>query len=332
MSLTRWRWIPLFLVLSSVALHFVTVLIYSWKPDKLATFTVFPFWMWCLIGIALAAFGFLIFKKSLGLCITALWLLTLLLGSDESSSLGNFNAPRLTEQRPAITDPSRLLRVLTLNCAGMNSEPWALIKSYDPDIIFLQEISHPYQLRQLVSDLYGDRGDYRFHRSNAIVTRGKIEREIKNSYHLTQHLTTRLADGSALELINVHLPTAETRLDLWSLDCWRAHTQRRRLRRSELSIALQILEKTSKFPNHSAIVAGDFNAPASDAVYDLMRADFNDAFTEAGRGWGNTYHAKFPVLRIDHIFATRHFTPRSATTRLVPGSDHKMVVTDLLLN
>lgn len=320
------------LVLSSLALHFVTVYAYSRKPDILATYTVFPFWMWCLLGILLSSAGFLFFKRTLALCVATLWVFTMLLGSDEASAIANMNKPELQQARPKIALESNLVRVVTLNCAGIGTGPLQTVSAFEPDIIFLQEMQHPYRLRQIVEELYGGKGDYRFHKSNAIITRGKIEREVSDIYRRTQHLTTRLPDGSALELVNVHLPNAETRLDIWDLDCWVAHTLRRRHRRVELSLALQMLERSSNFPNQPAIVAGDFNAPASDAVYDLMESDFNNAFEDAGRGWGNTYHAKFPILRIDHIFATRHFTARSAAVIPIEGSDHKMVVTDLILS
>jgi endonuclease/exonuclease/phosphatase (EEP) superfamily protein YafD len=61
-----------------------------------------------------------------------------------------------------------------------------------------------------------------------------------------------------------------------------------------------------------------------------MNADFVDAFAACGTGWGNTYQRRFPILRIDHLYATRHLTPvrcRTITTRF---SDHRMVVADYL--
>jgi endonuclease/exonuclease/phosphatase family metal-dependent hydrolase len=59
--------------------------------------------------------------------------------------------------------------------------------------------------------------------------------------------------------------------------------------------------------------------------------DFNDSFSTAGRGWGNTFQRRVPVLRLDSIYATRQFTPvrcRAVTTR---KSDHRMVISDLIL-
>ena len=52
--------------------------------------------------------------------------------------------------------------------------------------------------------------------------------------------------------------------------------------------------------------------------------------TELSYGWGNTFHRRFPIVRIDHLYATRHLIPircRAVTTR---NSDHRMVVADFL--
>ena len=83
-----------------------------------------------------------------------------------------------------------------------------------------------------------------------------------------------------------------------------------------------------QFPNTPTLFGGDFNSPASDVVHRQLARDFVDAFATAGTGWGDTFQRRFPILRIDHIYATRHFTPvrcRAVTTR---HSDHRMVVAD----
>ena len=47
-------------------------------------------------------------------------------------------------------------------------------------------------------------------------------------------------------------------------------------------------------------------------LFMLKDNDFTDTFSEAGSGWGNTYHRAFPILRLDHIFASPAFyTARS---------------------
>ena len=96
--------------------------------------------------------------------------------------------------------------------------------------------------------------------------------------------------------------------------------------------ARQVLEQTTKFPNTPTLFGGDFNAGATDLVHRQMDADFVDAFAAAGTGWGNTSQRRFPILRIDHLYATRHFTPVRCRTLTTRCSDHRMVVADFLVN
>lgn len=53
---------------------------------------------------------------------------------------------------------------------------------------------------------------------------------------------------------------------------------------------------------HPVIVAGDFNLPAMSHITRDNLDDLDEAFTSAGRGFGYTFPAKLPFLRIDRIF------------------------------
>ncbi len=100
----------------------------------------------------------------------------------------------------------------------------------------------------------------------------------------------------------------------------------------EIAYTLRKLEKTNTGPRLSnVIIAGDFNAPAGDKVYRMLKHDFADTFDDAGSGWGNTFHRSFPILRIDHIFASRSFQAIRSKAVTVTESDHRMVISDLLI-
>ena len=189
----------------------------------------------------------------------------------------------------------------------------------------------PHQVRQIADTLYGGRGDYRVHQSNGVITRWKIQREVRNPSQRDQQVTVLLPSGIEIEVVNVHLATAATDLRLWRKSAWSHHRSNRAIRQKELSITQQILEQTTAFPDTPSLFGGDFNSPASDIVHRQLARDFVDAFASAGTGWGNTFQRRFPVLRIDHIYATRHLTAvrcRAVTTR---HSDHRMVVADFLM-
>lgn len=328
MRYLRWRWVPVVLTTLSVTIHLVTVVTYARRPDTLAAFTVLPLWLWGAIGLFFAGVAFITLRSAIGLFLSALWAITLLVLCDESRMITNLGEATLKLEPPG----HRYVRVATLNCSGLQSDHRLALRSFQPDIIFLQEMMHPILVRQLIRELYDDKADYRFHQSCCVIVRGSILREIRNSYYRTQHLTAELEKGMKVELVNVHFVTAETRLDLWNPEAWRAHRDNRRHRHLELTTSLQILEKFSDFPGTAAIFAGDFNAGMGDPVHDLMARDFENAFSSVGRGWPNTYHAKFPFVRIDHIYASRHFTPHAARVFELPNTDHRLLVADLKLD
>ena len=126
-------------------------------------------------------------------------------------------------------------------------------------------------------------------------------------------------------------PLQATDMRLWSSESRALHRQNRDLRRKELSYVLQVLEQTSTFPNTPTIFGGDFNSGATDIVHRQLARDFDDAFTKVGRGWGNTFHRRFPIHRIDHIYSTRQFQPVSCCVVVSKKTDHRMLIADLLL-
>ena len=320
------------LVGTSLLLHIFTVYCFARQPDRFAAFTVMPIWLWGGFGLLLSSAAFYFLRASLSLIMTAVWAVTLLVGADEARVLANFGKfPPLTGQAE-LFDGQPVVRVITLNCAYFRyGNPARDIASWQPDIVLLQDIL-PYQVRQIADVLYGGRGDYRAYLTNGVATRWKIQREIRNPSQDDQQLTLLLPGGREVEVVNVHLTTAATDLSLWRKSAWIKHRDNRMVRQKELTLTQQVLEQTTKFPNTPTLFGGDFNAPASDIVHRQLARDFVDAFSTAGTGWGDTYHRRFPILRIDHIYATRHFTPvrcRAVPTR---DSDHRMVVADFLVN
>jgi len=319
------------LVVSSLLLHLLTVYAFARQPDRLAAFTVMPIWVWGGVGLLLSSVAFYFLRASLSLILTGIWAVTILLGADEARVLGNLSKdpPISGHAQPHSGLP--VIRVATLNCGFFHyGNPSLDLALWDPDIVLVQEV-WPNDVKTIADRLYGGRGDYRYHKNNGIITRWKINREVRNPMFREQQLTVVDPDGREIEVVNVHLATAATNLELWKPSAWKEHRDNRQTRRQELSVSLQLLEQTSPFPQRPTILGGDFNSAAGDPVRSLLMRDFNDSFSTAGRGWGNTFQRRVPVLRLDSIYATRQFTPvrcRAVTTR---KSDHRMVISDLIL-
>jgi endonuclease/exonuclease/phosphatase (EEP) superfamily protein YafD len=316
---------------ASLLMHILTVWSYASLPDFLAAFTVFPIWFWGGIGLALSVVAFCFLRAPLSLIVTAVWAVTLSVAMDEAKALSNFNHPKIAVERTVMLDGQRVIRVATVNCANFGyGDPVEDLKKWDPDIVLLQQ-AFPHRVKLIAEILYGGGGDFRAYQTNGVVTRFEIRREVRNPMLRDQQVTVRLPEGAEIEVVNVHLATAATDMRLWSSKSRALHRQNRDFRRKELSYVLQVLEQTSTFPNTPTIFGGDFNSGATDIVHRQLARDFDDAFTKVGRGWGNTFHRRFPIHRIDHIYSTRQFQPVSCGVVVSKKTDHRMVIADLLL-
>ena len=178
------------LVAASLGFHLITVALYARQPDRFAAFTLLPIWIWGSLGLGVASFAFIIFRAPLSLFTSAAWALTILFVADETRPLGRIGTEALKPGTPARYGGREVIRVATINWAKSSENFSAPIVRYAPDIIFIQEITHPYRLRQLNELLYEGRGDYRFDpRSNCgIVVRGTIQHHIQNPVYRSQQV------------------------------------------------------------------------------------------------------------------------------------------------
>jgi endonuclease/exonuclease/phosphatase (EEP) superfamily protein YafD len=85
------------------------------------------------------------------------------------------------------------------------------------------------------------------------------------------------------------------------------------------------LNETSQGSTHT-IIAGDFNAPDSGPAFKVLK-DYHSAFHQAGTGFGLTYPAKHPFMRIDHILGSEDIEFSNFRT-FDCGSDHLGIVTE----
>lgn len=357
------HWLPRLLIIASLGLHVITVASYVRQPDMMAAFTIYPIWMWSIVGLLLAAAAFLFWRAQLSLLLIVLWLFIALTQSDESHALFNLGN-EIPEPRQPKSDKDQVdqtnsptIRICTLNCgyqdfknASKDQEKWKklekqaeIIAAYQPDILFMQEIAdwHAEYIRKIV---FGDEGgDLKVISNSATMTRGKLNKSFKPRKimsndewieSLNQHSTIEL-DGQLIECINFQITSAITDMRLWKASCWKKHAANRKKQRSEVSWSLAILngilKDNSSFPDRPVIAAGDFNAPASDPLHDLLRVNFIDSFGEVGSGWANTWHRRIPFQRIDYIYTSPQLTPVRSRNVDVPASDHLMVVSDFIL-
>jgi endonuclease/exonuclease/phosphatase (EEP) superfamily protein YafD len=315
----------------SLALHFAVTLCYINRWDKVTAVTVFPLWSWSIIGILIIAFSWLFNRSKFGIVVAAIWVITALIKADEIPGIvHSLEGRTLSTEHPGAYEEKPVIRVATINCQNRRNEALLEAKPYAPDIVFIQESPSGGNLKRIAKDFYGDEGQAVGGWNCGIIARGKLK-VVKNSHSPRfTHATLTLADGRSIDLVSVHLKHAITRWDLWKKDCWKTHYANRRVRRAEV---IEILTHVSKtHGGRQVLFGGDFNAPASDAVYNILRNHFLDSYRAAGSGWGNTFYNRLPVLRIDQLWATPKLQPLNARAFQTRNSDHRLLVCDYILN
>ncbi|MFJ7061786.1 endonuclease/exonuclease/phosphatase family protein [Streptomyces griseobrunneus] len=100
------------------------------------------------------------------------------------------------------------------------------------------------------------------------------------------------------------------------------------VRRNEAARALAAAVRAEPAPR--VVVLGDFNGTYQDRALAPVTSQLRSAQREAGDGFGFTYPAGFPVVRIDDVLA-KGMTPLASWTLPATGSDHRPVAATLRL-
>ena len=315
----------------SIVLHFAVTLCYINRWDKVTAVTVFPLWSWAVIGILIIAIARMFATNRFGILVACVWALTALIGADEIPGLvHSIQGKNLKQEHPKTHEGKPVLRVATINCQDRRPEALLETKPYSPDIVFVQESPTTAELKKLAKQFYGEEGSSVGGWKCGIIARGKLKLVKGSTKPRFSHATLTLPDGRAIDLVSVHLKHAITRWDLWDTDCWKTHYENRKVRRGEIVEILTHVSQTHG--GRQVIFGGDFNAPASDAVYSILRHHFLDSYRAAGSGWGNTFYNRLPVLRIDQLWATPAIQPLNARAFPTRNTDHRLLVCDYTLN
>ena len=318
-------------ILASLLLLAVVAFCFTDGRDALAAVSVFPIWIWAIAGIAAAAIAIPLLRSRWPVAVIVLWAMAALIGSDERRSVfRSLTGGALKEERSEKTPEGRIsLRIVTLNCGERSIDAVRELGRFQPDIVFLQEAPGASELAAFSKELYGESGSVAGAWHCAIVARGKLTPRRTALYQHGRGALLELDDGTKIELMSMHLAHATTRWDLWRRSCWKQHRDVHRERRAQLKELLDAL--VADGGDVPRIFGGDFNAPPSSNLFDTIPDTYTNAFSTEGRGLGNTFINRFPVLRIDHIYSSGEFETVTARAVRTRHSDHRMVVCDVLL-
>lgn len=252
---------------------------------------------------------------------------------------------------PAASGPS--LTVMTCNIGG-RSPPLgtAFAQREQPDLVVMQETRGvPLHVRQQHPDWHVARVDELLVVSRFPILRsGTVAGVTRNGLLLAAWFELDWS-GRTIVLYNVHLPTPRSSFlglrgrgflaelagagGIYSRESWheyRVYWQQR----AELARALQaaLARETRPF-----LVVGDFNLPDHGPMYRGFARQWTDAFAVRGRGYGFTFPADTgtpltlfgPWLRLDYIFASRHWRPLRCVVEPRTRAQHLAVVARLEL-
>jgi endonuclease/exonuclease/phosphatase (EEP) superfamily protein YafD len=98
-----------------------------------------------------------------------------------------------------------------------------------------------------------------------------------------------------------------------------------RLRRRQIEALIDAMRAAK----HPILVAGDTNLPALSWLFHHAFGDMRDGFSEVGQGFGYSFPAKRPWMRIDRVLADPGFHFLRFATGTMIASDHHYVVAEL---
>ncbi len=292
----------------------------TWRPDEVALMMLAPVWVWPLGGVACAvAIRKLLPPRGLWLLL-GFWLCWLVVCEESVWSL-----PRGLARAP---EPGpKMIRVISLNCAGGSVEAAGEALRLRPDVLLLQESPAPTAMRALLA---GSALGYEAYSGfdATILARGTIRAITAPSFRgAGVAAEVRRPGRDTLRVVSLRLSPPTMRLDFWRPSAWKAETETVRLHRQQLRELMA--EVRLSRDSTGVIVGGDFNCPAGDGALSPLHPLLHDAFRAAGTGWGATILNDLPVHRIDQVWTSRDLRPRRVVAHTTRHSDHRLVLCDL---
>lgn len=238
--------------------------------------------------------------------------------------------PLSRRQTPSVdtADKSHSIRILSANVLMHNKNSsgfLALVAEYEPDVIITLETNqwwehrldtllpkYPHCCKCALENLYG------MHVYSRLALTDVETAFIVEDEKPSMHMTVELHSGKTLRLHALHpAPPSPTENPT----------------SSERDAELIVVAKSLKDERRPVIVAGDMNDVAWSATTRLFQRISGLLDPRAGRGFFNTFHAGYPLVRwpLDHLFHSTHF--RLVNLRCLPpfGSDHFALLSELEL-
>ncbi|MBL4605775.1 MAG: endonuclease/exonuclease/phosphatase family protein [Flavobacteriaceae bacterium] len=216
---------------------------------------------------------------------------------------------------------------------SIDQKAYDFIKEKKPDILSIQEffeaknleITYPYQYVKTKTNKFG----LAIYSTYPIINSGSLD--FKNSANNIIFADIVKGDDT-IRIYNIHLESLKINTNKENFG---EENSDRLIKRMKTAFKKQAVQ-TEEFLVHEKqwkgkkIICGDFNNTAFSWVYRQISKDKQDAFVEAGKGFGKTFNYGYP-LRIDFILADMNFDVNYFETFDVKYSDHFPILARLKL-
>jgi endonuclease/exonuclease/phosphatase (EEP) superfamily protein YafD len=135
---------------------------------------------------------------------------------------------------------------------------------------------------------------------------------------------------------NLHLysfgndkPWEDENRDPYSLTYWKRYIKQYRDAYLERAAEMRKVRAILAEETLPVLVSGDFNSTPHNRAFHGIAEGLQDAFKVAGDGWGATYHADKPLVRIDYVLASDEWEVVAAHVTQADHSDHKALIVRL---
>lgn len=271
------------------------------------------------------------------------WLsfLILLLGFTSINKFYRFSGKNLPEQSNDVTLMSYNVRLFNLFEWIKDDKVSQNIKEFvevnDPDVLALQEYSKntkiafkQYPYSYIVSHGNKIKTGQAIFSKYRIIDKGEIKLPNSNNNVIFADI---LVQKDTIRIYSIHLQSISIGPDIH--ENVEEIASRRIIKRisqafSEQQLQSELIRSHMDDASHRKIICGDMNNSAFSYVYRNVKGDLQDAFVQAGQGFGKTYDFDLFPMRIDYIFVDPTIEVKSfKTMNKFVNSDHFPLFTRL---
>lgn len=267
----------------------------------------------------------------------------LLLGTTFINKLYKFSQDEHPIQKNDFTVMSYNVRLFNLYdwipVTGITDSIKDLVSKHDPDVVCFQEYAP-------LNKIYFKRYKHKYIFSNS--DRNKTGQAIFSKFPIVDKGSINFPDSNnnviyadlkkgkdTLRVYCMHMQSVKISPDIHeTIDEEKSKVIFKRFSNAfgKQQFQAELLQEHKSKCTYPTIVCGDLNNSAFSYVYRSVKGDMNDAFEEAGKGFGKSYNHKYYPARIDYIFTDTNFTIKTFTTfNAKTYSDHFPILTRLAL-